>query len=489
MLANSKLSFEGNCGAEIFPLASSEFLSRPHRLEAGFYASEGYRAVQAMERSGFPMASIDDLADVKWYGVQKRVFVKDPKYGIPYLDTSGMMEARPQPTLFLSKTQTKNLSFFIVQKGTILMSMSGTVGNVCLVDDRMDGWAVTVDALRIAPKDIGLLGIVYCYLQSPLGQFLTKRSQSGSVVTHIYEDDIKTLPIPHIPRNLKQELNRLVLEASRLRVQANQLLDKATVEASNLVSGERCLSKEDTGRMVFNFSLYRMQAIFREEGFNRMDSPYYEPDALQIREGIKKIGHWDYLCNLTEDIVLIPKTFVPGVFKVEPDYGIPYFTGKELFKSRLAALTFIISRKRRDMDRLIVSDGLALVTCAGTVGKVMYVRKQFTGSAVTHDAIRVIPGEQLSAGYIYAFLDSPLGQAQLRRCKYGSVIPRLHKRHIERIVVPIPPDKGEGIGAIVDSAFDLFSLASKAEENAINLFLDSVKSGRKETEARWAKEY
>ena len=136
-----------------------------------------------------------------------------------------------------------------------------------------------------------------------------------------------------------------------------------------------------------------------------------------------------------------------------------------------------------------MSDGMTLITCAGTVGKVIYVRKQLTGSAVTHDAIRVIPGEKLSAGYIYAFLNSPAGQLQLRRCKYGSVIPRLHKRHIERIVVPVPPDKGASIGAIVDNAFDLFSLASKDEGDAINLFLDSVMLGQRETEARWGEGY
>ena len=71
------------------------------------------------------------------------------------------------------------------------------------------------------------LGSIYCYLQSPLGQFLIKKNQTGSVVRHIYEADVSSLPIPRLPKRLRQELTDLVKKASAFRVEANRLLDEA----------------------------------------------------------------------------------------------------------------------------------------------------------------------------------------------------------------------------------------------------------------------
>ena len=61
--------------ADIFARPSSAVLRGALRLEAGFYGSEGYRALQAMEQSGFEISSIGVLAGVRWFGPFSRNYV------------------------------------------------------------------------------------------------------------------------------------------------------------------------------------------------------------------------------------------------------------------------------------------------------------------------------------------------------------------------------------------------------------------------------
>jgi len=117
------------------------------------------------------------------------------------------------------------------------------------------------------------------------------------------------------------------------------------------------------------------------------------------------------------------------------------------------------------------------------------VRGALEGAAVTHDAIRVLPGKAVHPGFIYAYLASSAGQTQLQRCSYGSVIPRLYRTHVENVLVPPLTDEGAGIGDLVDQGCDLRSEAMRQESLAVGLFLDAIRKGRTTSEEQWGREY
>ena len=133
--------------------------------------------------------------------------------------------------------------------------------------------------------------------------------------------------------------------------------------------------------------------------------------------------------------------------------------------------------------------GTVLVTCAGTVGRVAYVRGPLEGTAVTHDAIRIDAPHHIAPGYIFACLSSPLGQVQLSRCSYGSVIPRLHSDHVKSLVIPVPSDGGQQIGEQVDRAFALRTEAQGLEDQGIDLFDTAMKRGCEYIEKEWGSEF
>jgi hypothetical protein len=267
----------------------------------------------------------------------------------------------------------------------------------------------------------------------------------------------------------------------------------ADAEASFLAAG---VDSEATGvatvkSRVPNFFVERIGAIRRakeQEGYTRLDATYYSPRVGALRKQVSEAGGRT-LVKRVPGVVLIGKTFVEGVHKVDQEYGVPYFTGKELFKTRPIPETFITSRRRASIEKLIVQRGTTLVTCAGTVGKVMYVRGALEHCAVTHDAIRVLPGRDVHPGYVYAYLASPNGQAELQRCSYGSVIPRLYRTHVENVVIPKTKDGGEKVGQLVDRAFDLRQEALEVENGGIDSFLQCLSKGRIASERKWGREY
>jgi hypothetical protein len=94
VLASPFDGLRGLCHAERGVLSSEKVRERPHRMEASFYASKGYVALDAMMHSGFTIETIGDVADVWWFGPFPRRYVSDPQYGLPFLSSSDMMEAR-----------------------------------------------------------------------------------------------------------------------------------------------------------------------------------------------------------------------------------------------------------------------------------------------------------------------------------------------------------------------------------------------------------
>lgn len=481
-LVNAFAGLDGLCKAEVWPLDVAKVRERPTRMEAIFYGSDGYQALEALRGSHLETCALHELASVVWPGVFSRRFVPDLERGVPFLSTSAMMEAKPKAKQFLSIKNTRNLSAYLVREGTILVSRSGTVGNVALVTEDMAGHAVSEDALRVHVRDPVDLGVVYCYLQSALGQFLLKRSQTGSVVRHLYEADVANLPIPKLPLALRRDLTERIRKISALRVKANRSLDDAerTLRNNFPELPETAPVRHETGGgssiagcQISAVSAEKLRRQEAEERYARLDAKFLEPTGLRLRESIKTAARWAFLGDIAK-LLLIGKTFIPGVNKVECDHGVGYFTGKELFRTRRLPEVFIGGTKKLHIDKLIVRNGNVLVTCAGTAGKVAFVGEELAGKAVTHDAIRIMSKSDVPSGYLYAFLSSEFGRVLLERCTYGSVHSRLHDTQLARIPIPIPADSGAAIAACVENAFLARAQALRQETEAISKFTDEL---------------
>ena len=481
-LGSAFAGLDGLCKAEVWPLDVGKVQERPSRMEAIYYGSDGYQAVEALHASKLELTSLGKLARVIWFGPFARRYVDDPAYGLPFLTSSTMMEARPKATKLVSIKHTRNLRELQVRKDYILVSCSGTVGNVALCTDDVDGWACSQDAIRVVVRDPIDLGPIYCYLQSALGQFLLQRSQTGSVVRHLYEADVANLPIPQLPLELRRDLTERIRQVSALRVEANRLLDEAermVQEQLDLPPVEKLqdqLATEPvapTGLVSFAVSSSQFDLARSFFGKLRLDAPYHLPVTVRLRERLSQLPGTKELkqlvCTITRSS-LRNRTFVEG-----EEHGVPMIGGKELLRSRLPAPRCLSLARTKKAAQEKIAPGSVLVTSGGTLGRIMFVHRNFEGYAASEHVIKVFPdASRADPGYLFAFLTSEYGQAQIDQQAYGSVIPMLRDFQLGSVLVALPSDRGESIGDLVRKAFSARADATDLEGNAITDFSAAI---------------
>jgi type I restriction enzyme S subunit len=448
-----------------------------------------------MKKSGFQLQRLDSSAKVRWFGPFARAYVDDKTAGVPFLSSSDMMCAKLEPKNYLSKVLTKNLERLQVPEGTILISRSGTIGNTVVCTKDYEDAAVSEHAIRVNPSDDSHLGVLYAFLQSEPGQFLLTRNKSGSVIESIYEEDVASLNLPLLPKKLRNELSHLIKEASALRVKANALLaeaekelkhtcklpDLSQLKVDNLIPTE---SEATVFSWNFNQRL-RMNGPF---GSLRIDATYHDPVASALAEYLLSRGD-----GVTLDQILLGvrnSTLRKRVYVDDADQGVPLIGGKQLIQLRPTDLNFLSKTLTRNIKNETVMNGWTVVSCGGTLGRTLFIHRNFEGWVLSQDVMRVIPDEkEIYPGFLFSFLASPYGQIQLAQRGYGSVIPRLRDFQFNSIAICIPTDKGKSVHTKVVEAFDARADARIAEDKAIELFMTAIREGKEKTESSWGRDY
>lgn len=474
------------CTAEMWGMGVEKVQEPPRRFEVGYFGSEGYQAVEALNCSNFDIETVGDFSTIRWFGPFARKYVTSPEHGCPFLTSSTMMEARPRAEKLVSIKHTRHLEALKVYEDYILISCSGTIGNVMLCTKDVDGWACSQDAIRVVSQETDHLGPLYCFLQSPLGQFLLQKNQTGSVVRHIYEADVSGLPVPRLPRALREELTRLVKQTSALRVRANQLLDEANdlIYAQNKL--EHSLEMSPPGPEFGSESAARLRHTGNYKGNLRFDVSAFQPEVQHLRSEIKETAQ--SLRELVNEVIYIGKVYRIPI--ADASRGTYLLSGKDLVFLRPGRDKVLSILNTNHIRRCLLKRGWVLVSRSGTPGRTSIVHRNYENYVGSEHILRIVPNpEKLDPYYLSAFLCSDAGQRLMNSLIYGSVILTLSKEQLESIPIPIPNDRGEEIGAVVRRAYDARADAEEFEDQAVALFMSAVKQGRQAIESKWGGEY
>ena len=169
----------------------------------------------------------------------------------------------------------------------------------------------------------------------------------------------------------------------------------------------------------------------------RLDAGYYNAETIQAHQAMAASGMtMRRLGEVTERI------FIPPRFKrvyVDEAHGVPFLQGTHLVHFRPTDLKYISRAAHKNLSLWLIEAGWVLLTRSGTIGRAAVALRQWDGWAASEHIIRIIPQEQspCPAGYIYAWLSSPLGQAQFNGT-YGAVVDELTPAHVEDILIPVP---------------------------------------------------
>lgn len=158
----------------------------------------------------------------------KRVYV-DEGYGVPFFGGRSIGELDPSDKKYLSFSQhdRKIKEELTIRERMILVTCSGTVGNITLVPKHWDKWAMTHDIIRLVTES-DVTGYVYIWLKTDYAARIINSFSYGSVVTHIEKDHLANVAIPLLKNHETQKkINDLALIANQKRYEAYQLEQEA----------------------------------------------------------------------------------------------------------------------------------------------------------------------------------------------------------------------------------------------------------------------
>ncbi len=123
----------------------------------------------------------------------------------------------------------------------------------------------------------------------------------------------------------------------------------------------------------------------------------------------------------------------------DPAYGVPFLTSSSML---LADLSHVDLLRRKDatsprLNYLRIEEGMTLISCSGTIGRMVYARPEMAGMWSSQDILKVAPDpDKIRPGYLYAFISSRFGVPIVISDEYGSVQRHIEPVHIARVPVP-----------------------------------------------------
>ncbi len=450
----------------------NEIISNFNRFEASAFSLEAKYARELIKNSKYSLKALygeEAFTDKAFYpGRFKRNYISGKnKHAIGFLGSSEMLEVKPCPIKFLNIEQ-NDLENLYVCNGDILISRSGTIGNIGYVSKTLKKYLISEHSIRL--RNIKHSGYIYTFLKTMIGQNLIKTNIYGSVVNQIEPEHLKNIFIPNPPDILKQEIHNLIVKSYALRDESNDLID----EAEKLLIEELKLPpiEEFQPKYLDKTSEIRNFEVSLSKLNNRVDTSYHLPIVNSLLTHLQKYSK--EIINIGNR-VLSDKIILAGVFKrtyVGENEGVPFLGGKDIMQLSPNVEKFLSRKVHEKLIKksLEVKENMILITDRGTIGNVMIVPKHFEGWAVSQNVIKLVCSSNDIAGYIYSFLNSQYGEILLQKETYGSVINMIDDKNVAQI--PIPLLKNENIQKKIN---DLVLLANKKRYKAYQLEQKAIK--------------
>lgn len=454
-------------GPETFSIRSHWLYEGDTRLDASNYGAGAFEALDAIEASPYPKAQLGELCGTIWHPVQnqarsnfKRIYT-EPEHGVPFVSSRNMFDLPLRPYRFLSKRM-KKLGDLMVPEGWILVSRSGTVGNVLHVNRSLAACAITDHAIRIQPTRIPS-GYLYSFLSSRYGQPVIERGVFGATVDELEPKHLAVIPIPIPDEATQQGIHDLIVRASGLRAEANDLLNDADQRLHDLL-GVTPFSENDIEYLGGQVGP-RAFEVSSAELVDRLDASRHVPIARSV---VHKLSGGSFplvpLGNLCSTI------FIPARFKrqyVELDRGVPYLLPSQLLAQRPYGMKALSYRQAQESPEYLLEEGHLLLTTDGTVGRVHPVTRRMHGWFGSNNMARLWDSKT-DMGFLYAFLSTPYSVHQVAKDIYGGVVDHINESHIASVFCPqVPHASQEPIGDLVRRAFDAKDRANSLEDRAI----------------------
>lgn len=218
--------------------------------------------------------------------------------------------------------------------------------------------------------------------------------------------------------------------------------------------------------MSRKFQCKAIPSAWLEENGRRLDCGPYMSGAIEARQLLKK--------HNTESLESLTSGHNGGIYNGpqfvrnyvdDPAHGVPFLTTSTMLQADMTNLPMISSKDAHStkLSYLEVEEGMTLITCSGSIGRMAYARKDMAGCWSNQDIMKVVAdSNKIKPGYLYAYLSSRFGVPIVVSGTYGAIIQHIEPHHIAELPVP-------RLGDVEDQAHDLVNRAAHLRVEATEL--------------------
>ncbi|WP_204365914.1 restriction endonuclease subunit S, partial [Halobiforma nitratireducens] len=197
----------------------------------------------------------------------------------------------------------------------------------------------------------------------------------------------------------------------------------------------------------------------------RFDAGHYSEAIVEADETLRHFEESDVEVQRVRDVT--EELFRPSIHKrnyTDENNGQPYLTPTQLFLRPVEAEKYV----QDPPEGLKVNPEWLLITCSGTVGRTTIADTHLEDFVISQNLIRTVPERDIT-GYLYAYLNSWMGQAYLTQDEYGATIKHINPDHVGDIPLPRLPEVEDEVHQKIMQAFQYREKADALEKEAIEL--------------------
>lgn len=396
-------------------------------------------------------------------------FVEYKRDGIPFIRGVNMKNGFLDfsDTIYIDENAHKLLWKSEVKPNTILLSMSGTIGDVAIaIPEYKYPMNSNQDIAKISLNGGLNSYYLYAFLLSKYGQNYLKREARGSVQQHVFLSQIENIRIPLLSDDFQSLIEKIVLSAHSNLMQSKQLYD---VAEGQLLSE---LGLKDWQPENKNINVKTLSESFLSSG--RLDAEYYQSKYDNLFAQLSK-----YKCDIIKRIAHINKSVEPGSDAYQ-DNGIPFVRVSDVNKFGISEPNIFLSPDEFDLSSLRPKKDTILLSKDGSVGIAYKVEKDLdciTSGALLH---LTVFNQDYNPDYLTLVLNSKIVKMQSERDANGAIIQHWKPSEIEQVIIPkLPKSIQDEISSKIQKSFALKAESKRLLEQAKLMVEQEIEKGGK----------
>lgn len=341
-----------------------------------------------------------------------------------------------------------------VKPNTILLSMSGTIGDVAIA---MPEYKYPMNSNQDIAK-ITLKGglnpfYLYAFLRSKYGQNFLKREARGSVQQHVFLSQTENIRVPLLNTTFQNQIEQIVRAGHSSLSKSRSLYS----EAEECLLGE--LGLKGWQPNVAPINIKQLKESYLKSG--RLDAEYYQPKYEDYATFISKYkGGADALgkvCTLNE------KNFNP----IENhEYKYIELSNIGNFGEITGCTTSIGSELPSRARRLVHTNDVIVSSVEGSLQSVALVTDEYD-KAICSTGFYVVKSETINPETLLVLFKSKPMQNLLKQGCSGTILTAIGRNELQSIVMPkIRKEVQTEIAAYVQKSISLRHEARQLLESA-----------------------